>query len=894
MANKPTYAELEQKIKHLETALQEHEEQKERWEGPAGVASWSGHHAAADQPLYEPPYGRLTDLNTCRLILDSVGSQSLQAIAEDAIDLLDTSLAIYEANGDHAFGLFSSHWCRIMDSASRELCRTEDNRQALASGRWLCHECCWNESARPAIQTGQPTDIRCVGGIRLYAEPILAHGQPIGAINIGYGPPPRDESTLSSLAERFQVSREALERAAESYPPRPRFVEEQAKKRLAISAKLIGQIVERAQVEQSLRESEELLEATGRIAKVGGWELDVASRVVRWTRETYRIHEMEPDSSPSLQQAIAFFHPQDQPKLSEALDRAMSRGEPYDMELRFITAKGNRLWTRTICEPVLVDGRPAKLKGVFQDITDRKQAEQELGDIFDMSLDLICIADIHTFAFLKVNPACADVLGYSQQELQGSSFLDLVHPDDVEATVRVVEEELRKGGKVVNFENRYRCKNGSFCWLSWVSQPRLEQGLTYALAREVTQSKAAERALVEAKEKAEAANQAKSEFLANMSHEIRTPLNGIMGMLQLLQSTQLQSKQKDFVECALTSGRRLTRLLTDILDLSRIEADKMDLRPELFLLKEVVQSVRDIFEHTAGRSGNRLEVHLGEPVPEVLIGDSTRLTQVLFNLVGNALKYTQNGKVQLEVSCLPGSPSEACRVLFVVSDTGPGIPDDQMDRIFDTFTQAEETHSPYSRQHEGAGLGLPLVKRLLNLMGGNAAVESCPGEGTTVYVSLPFALPEERQEPRQGGRTSSESASQRVLLVDDDPLTQISIKRLLEEAGYHIEAVSDGQEALDLLKEKAFDCLLMDIQMPNLDGLEATRRIRSSAEYAAKAGIVIIALTAFALDGDREKFRQAGMDDYLAKPIKKGDLLEVLQRNLENRSDPPAVPDMPK
>jgi CheY-like chemotaxis protein len=179
-------------------------------------------------------------------------------------------------------------------------------------------------------------------------------------------------------------------------------------------------------------------------------------------------------------------------------------------------------------------------------------------------------------------------------------------------------------------------------------------------------------------------------------------------------------------------------------------------------------------------------------------------------------------------------------------------------------------------------------------MGGNAAVESCPGEGTTVYVSLPFALPEERQEPRQGGRTSSESASQRVLLVDDDPLTQISIKRLLEEAGYHIEAVSDGQEALDLLKEKAFDCLLMDIQMPNLDGLEATRRIRSSAEYAAKAGIVIIALTAFALDGDREKFRQAGMDDYLAKPIKKGDLLDVLQRNLENRSDPPAVPDMPK
>jgi CheY-like chemotaxis protein/anti-sigma regulatory factor (Ser/Thr protein kinase) len=285
-------------------------------------------------------------------------------------------------------------------------------------------------------------------------------------------------------------------------------------------------------------------------------------------------------------------------------------------------------------------------------------------------------------------------------------------------------------------------------------------------------------------------------------------------------------------------------------------------------------------------------VHLDELVPEVLIGDSTRLTQILFNLVGNALKYTHNGEVRLEVSSLPGSRAAACRVLFRVSDTGPGIPDDQMDRIFDTFTQAEETHSPYSRQYEGAGLGLPLVKRLLDLMEGNAAVDSRLGEGTAVYVSLPFALPEKRQEPRQEGRSSSIGACYRVLLVDDDPLTQISIKRLLEEAGYHIEAVSNGQEALDLLKDKGFDCLLMDIQMPQLDGLEATRSIRSSAEYAGKAGMVIIALTAFAMDDDRQRFLDAGMDDYLAKPIKKEDLLEALQRNLENRSDPPAVPDV--
>ena len=891
MEKKPTYAQLEKKIERLEEIIRQNKDGYRHFKEPGSFSPTNAALPFDSHTPYEPPYGRLTELNTCRLILESVGWESLQAIAEDAVDLLDTSLAIYEANGDYAFGLFSSHWCRIMDSASRELCQTVDNRQALASGRWLCHECCWKESAEPAIQTGQATDIPCVGGIGLYAEPIFANGKPIGVISIGYGNPPQDEAILGNLAERFQVSREALRRAADSYPPRPGFIEELAKKRLAISAKLIGQIVERVQVEQSLRESEELLEATGRIARVGGWELDVDTLEVRWTRETYRIHEVPPDYQPPLHQALEFFHPQDRPKLSEAIDRAMTGGEPYDMELRFFTARGNRLWTRTICEPILVDGRPVKLKGVFQDITEHKQAEQELGDIFDMSLDLICIADIHTFAFLKVNPACIDVLGYSPQELQGTSFLDLVHPDDVESTLRVVEQELRQGARVVNFENRYRCKDGSYCWLSWVSRPRPEQGVTYAVAREVTKSKAAERALVQARDKAEAANKAKSEFLANMSHEIRTPLNGILGMLQLLQTTLLQPEQEEFVQSALASGRRLTRLLTDILDLSRIEADKMDLRQERFKLKEVMQSVQDIFRQAARQSNNTLQLHLHEAVPEVLIGDSTRLTQILFNLVGNALKYTQEGEVRVETFCLPGTEATACRLLFLVSDTGPGIPDDQMGRIFETFTQAEELHSSYSRKHEGAGLGLPLVKRLLDLLGGNAAVDSRIDQGTTIYVSLPFFLPGHSAAVRGlKDLPFLGAAGRRILLVDDDPMTQVSLKRFLETAGYSLEVVSDGEQALELLSRESFDCLLMDIQMPRLNDMETTKAIRSSAQFVSQAGMVIIALTAIAMDEDKERFLEAGMDDYLTKPVNRAELLQLLKRHLDRSTDPSAEP----
>jgi PAS domain S-box-containing protein/putative nucleotidyltransferase with HDIG domain len=215
-----------------------------------------------EETEYEPPYGDVTELNTCRLILDSVGKATLKAIAEDAIDLLETSVAIYEKNGDYAFGMFSSGWCRLMDLASRRLCKTEDNREALSCGKWLCHENCWNDSAKAAIISGRSTDIHCVGGINLYAEPIYANDEVVGAINIGYGNSPKDLDKIRELAELFQISEEELRQTANSYRPRPKEIIDLAKKRLATSAKLIGQIVARVLTEQSLKKSEENLFTT--------------------------------------------------------------------------------------------------------------------------------------------------------------------------------------------------------------------------------------------------------------------------------------------------------------------------------------------------------------------------------------------------------------------------------------------------------------------------------------------------------------------------------------------------------------------------------------------------------------------------------------------------------
>jgi len=383
--------------------------------------------------------------------------------------------------------------------------------------------------------------------------------------------------------------------------------------------------------------------------------------------------------------------------------------------------------------------------------------------------------------------------------------------------------------------------------------------------------------LMKAKETADAANKTKSEFLANMSHEIRTPLNGVLGMLQLLGGTTLDAEQDGYLRTAVKSSMRLTRLLSDILDLSRIEAGKMSLCQEAFELAGQRESVVDLFALEAQEKGLTLEFCLDERLPPRLVGDKSRLQQILFNLIGNAVKFTDRGGVRVEASLLDRQ-RDVVRVLFVIADTGIGIADDLLQGIFEPFAQAEGS---YTRRFQGAGLGLSIVRKLVGMLGGELAVDNAANGGTTMYLSLPFTLPDALPASGQGTKQpagSAPGAALRILFAEDDAVSLLAGKRLLEKSGHHVSTAVDGQEALARLAQETFDLILMDIQMPVMDGVEAARAIRAGSAGPDKAGVPIIAMTAYAMTGDREKFLAAGMDGYVSKPVDMAELLAVIKR----------------
>ena len=527
--------------------------------------------------------------------------------------------------------------------------------------------------------------------------------------------------------------------------------------------------------------------------------------------------------------------------------------------------------------------------GLHRDITEEKlneerirQSEEKYRLLSENTTDLICLHNLDG-TYTYVSPSIKDALGYRPEELIGRTPYEFIHPEDVESNIKVVHNKIINNLADVVSSCRMRRKDNTYVWIETIAKviynKAKEPVALQTSSRDISAWKNAEEELLKAKNIAEDATKAKSEFLATMSHEIRTPLNAVIGMTDLLLETSLNENQHDIAETIKISGENLLYVINDILDYSKIEAGSLEIESESVNLKQLVEEVIEMQVAKAREKDLQLISHIEKGIPEFILSDKIRLRQVLLNLVNNAVKFTYQGSVSINVSeeTIDGKNF----IKFSVTDTGIGIPNEKLGRLFNYFTQVD---SSTTRKFGGTGLGLAISKKIVMMMHGNIEVQSKEGYGSTFSFYI-LSKPVKGEKPTvvTENLNTENIPDLKILMAEDNLINQKVTMKILEGLNLKIDIAQNGIEAIKMVRENEYDLILMDVQMPEMDGLEATEIIRQTADPVAKKPI-IIAMTANAFKEDKDICINAGMDDYLSKPVQKKDIEGVIRKWFSNSS----------
>lgn len=602
------------------------------------------------------------------------------------------------------------------------------------------------------------------------------------------------------------------------------------------------------------------------------------------------------DKSPDQLQGEAFLNLWPQEELRQQweqnLYRCWQQGQVQEVTLPLLADTTEIRWRLL---PLALQGEePARvlLVGCWNAKDQQALQEQErlLEAITAAARDAIVVVDDEDRVVLW-NKAATHLLGYLPEEIQGQQLHQQVMPQELWPRFQKAFNAFAETGtgtalgSVMELEALHKEGFAIPVEISLAAVMLHQHWYAVGILRDVSERRQREAYLQEAKERAEAAARSKSQFLANMSHEIRTPMNGILGMADLLQGSSLTQEQQESVDVIRESAQALLRVLNDVLDFSKLEAGQLQLQRKPLQLSRLLDQVQALYEEQARKQGLVFAVDLDEQLPQWVLGDLYRLRQVLLNLVGNALKFTPEGSVTLRVKGVNSN----LLLCFEVADTGIGIAKNAQDALFEAFSQVD---SSAQRPYGGTGLGLSISRELVHLMGGEIGVQSQLGSGSTFWFTIPLVpaqAPEEAREAQAQPSTVARRGSE-VLLVEDNLVNQKVAARMLEKEGMRVTVADNGMKALEFAQQQAYDLVFMDIEMPDMDGFETTKRLRDLGLAATEPDVPIVAMTAHAMSGDRQRCLSAGMDDYISKPVSLQQLQQILATWLPPQAQPQPEP----